>query len=196
MLAIDTDNLDLAQEHMAAIDVLRVAKNAFLWLATAAVLLHLAAFVFVFSRGEDFDTFGPWPDRIDQSLAIAGFVARAGVLVINGIFLISLLVCLSARMGGAAAMARGSVFALASLAMVTPWINASDSPALTSALSGGSAIYRYIAGDATLGFIGVVRFIVCPAIVVALLLGAQWSYRRAYRKMTLAPPARLPIHEV
>lgn len=196
MLPIETDDLDLAQEHMAAIDVLRVAKNAFIWLAAAAVILHLVAFILVFAARDNIDTMGPWPDRLDQSLAVAGFVARASVLVINGIFLISLLVCLSARMGGAAALARGSVFALAALAMVTPWINASDSPAFTTALSGGAAIYRVIAGDVGLGMIGIIRFIVCPAVVVGLLLGGQWCYRRAYRRMTLSPPARLPIHEV
>lgn len=181
---------------MAAIDVLRIAKNAFLWLAVASVILHLIAFGVVFARSDNVDSVGPWSDRFDQSLAVAGFVARAGVLVINGIFLISLLVCLSARMGGAAALARGSVFALAALAMVTPWVNASDSPGFTSALYGTANLYRFGATDTGLGFIGVVRFAICPLIVILLLLGAQWSYRKAYRKMTLAPPARLPIHEV
>ena len=32
---------EIAREHQAALDVLRVAKNAFFWLAVAAVALHL-----------------------------------------------------------------------------------------------------------------------------------------------------------
>lgn len=181
---------------MAAIDVLRVAKNAFLWLATAAIGVHLAAFVIVVMRTDGAEGLGRWADRFDQTLSIAGFVARASVLVINGIFLISLLVCLSARMGGAAALARGSVFALAALAMVTPWISPSDSPGFTSALYGSADIYRAGRADAALGGIGMVRFGLCPVVVVVLMLLSQWSYRRAYRKMAIAPPTRLPIHEV
>ena len=181
---------------MAAIDVLRAAKNAFLWLAIAAIGLHLVAFAVVFSTSDDADGVGSWSDRFDQSLTMAGFVARAGVFVVNGIFVMSLLVCLSARMGGAAALARSAVSALAALAMVTPWINASESASFTTALYGSTDIYRAVGGDSALGFIGFVRFGVCPVIVILLMLFAQWNYRLAYRKMTLSPAGRLPIHEV
>lgn len=196
---IEADDLDFAQEHMAAIDVLRVAKNAFVWLAIAAIGLHLFAFAAVMASSGSDDAgsgFGPWSDRFDQALAIAGFTARASVLVVNGIFLISLLVCLSAKMGGAAGLARGSVWSLVALAMVTPWINAGDSVGFTSALYGTADLYRATGADAALGFMGGVRFGLCPLLVIAMLLASQWSYRAAHRRMTLAPPTRLPIHEV
>jgi len=196
---IETDELDLAQEHMAAIDVLRVAKNAFVWLAIAAVLLHLVAFGAVMAAADSEGgqgAFGAWSDRFDQALSIAGFVARASVLVINGIFLISLLVCLSAKMGGAAGLARGCVWALVALALVTPWINAGDSAGFTSALYGTADLYRATGADAALGWMGAVRFGLCPILVIAMLLASQWSYRAAHHRMSLAPPARLPIHEV
>lgn len=181
---------------MAAIDVLRVAKNAFLWLAVAAIALHLVAFAVVFSASDDAASIGSWSDRFDQPLTMAGFVARAGVFVVNGIFVISLLVCLSARMGGAAALARGTVSAMAALAMVLPWINANDTLNMTTALYGSADVYRVVGGDAALGAIGFIRFAVCPIIVILLMFLAQWNYRLAYRKMTLSPAARLPIHEV
>jgi len=193
---IETQDIDLAHEHMAAIDVFRIAKNAFLWLAAGAIGVHLVAFVVVLVRSDGAEGLGPWADRFEQTLAVAGFVARASVLVINGIFLISLLVCLSARMGGAAALARGSVFALVALAMVTPWISPSDSPGFTSALYGSADIYRAGRADAAIGGIGFIRFGLCPILVVVMMLLSQWSYRRAYRKMVIAPPTRLPIHEV
>ena len=178
---------------------MRVAKNAFVWLAIGAVLLHLAAFVSIAApsveRNGDVRS-DTWVDGFDSALQIAGFAARASVLVVNGIFLISLLICLSARMGGAAGLARGCVWALAALAMVTPWVNPAGAAGFTSALYGTADLYRATGAEAGVGWIDVIRFGVCPLAVIAALVASQWSYRSAHRRMTLAPPARLPIHEV
>jgi len=197
----NTPSRETPREYVAALDVLRVAKNTFLWLAVAAILFHVTAWLFAQSASASIsDTAATgevrhWAARLESSLAVAGFVARASVLIVTGVWIVSLLVSLSGRLGGAAGLARACVWSLGALALVTPWVhvNAQQTAAL------GSALYGYDQVDQAVdvgGILGIVRFVLCPLLVVACLLVGQIHFRRAYRKITLAPPPRLPIHEV
>ena len=180
---------------MAALEVFRLAKNAFFWLALAAVVLHLVSWMVIqygdrseVSTALDFlseEAGGEqrWIDRMESSLVAAGFVAFAAVLVVLGTYVMSMLVSLSARMGGAAGLAKASVWSLAALALVMPWVRIDP-----TALSAYQSTFD--------GLLSFVRFAFCPVLVAFFLLMGQLHFRRAYRKITIVPSTRLPIHEV
>lgn len=199
-----TTHRDTAREHLAAFDVLRFAKNAFLWLAVVAVLFHLAAWLIMrgsAAQGADAVASGVHhvsTGRFESSLAVAGFVARASVLIVVGILIMSLLISLSGRLGGAAGLAKACVWSLAALALLTPWVRvqAEQAAGLGSALYGYDQLDRAVADGSAGGALGVVRFGLCPLLVVVCLVLGQIHFRKAYRKMTIAPTPKLPIHEV
>lgn len=199
-----TTHRDSEREHLAAFDVLRIAKNAFLWLAAVAILFHLAAWLIMrggAAQGADAAASGVHhvsTGRFESSLAVAGFVARASVLIVVGILIMSLLVSLSARLGGAAGLARACVWSLAALALVTPWVRVQTEQAadLGSALYGYDQLDRAVADGSAGGALAIVRFGLCPLLVVVCLALGQIHFRKAYRKMTIAPAPKLPIHEV
>jgi hypothetical protein len=195
---------DTAREHLAAFDVLRFAKNAFLWLAVAAVLFHLGAWWSLRGQAmEEGDAVSSAvrhvsTGRFESSLAVAGFVARASVLIVAGVLIVSLLVSLSGRLGGAAGLARACVWFLAALALVTPWVRVQTEVAagLGSALYGFDELDRSVADGSAGGILAILRFGLCPVLVVVCLVLGQIHFRRAYRSMTITPPPKLPIHEV
>jgi len=220
----DATGRGLSREHLAALDVLRHAKNVFFWLVIVAVALHVAAWIVVrhtdalrplqplIVYGGDEDGVGQpiptedqliaaghWKVGIGWALALAGFVGRASALVVTGVMLLSLLVSLSARLGGAADLAKSFVWALAALAMLVPWLRApEEAAALASAFYGLEDLSSVASGEdgAAGGVLSVVRFLVCPIMVAVFLLVAQHRFRRAYAQITAAPGAKLPIHEV
>jgi len=195
---------EIAREHQAALDVLRVAKNAFFWLVVAAVALHLVTWSVV-QFGGDRDAYYDepasletgrglaqgWVEGLGSSLAVAGFIGRASALIVASIFVVSLLVSLSAKLGGAADLARACVWSLAALALVTPWAG------LPSALSSVDEFYLSPGGEgAAGGVISLVRFGLCPVLVVACLVLGQVRFRRAHRRITRVRTSKLPIREV
>ncbi len=190
---------EIAREHQAALDVLRVAKNAFFWLAVAAVVLHIVAWSVVQFGGdaEAGDGYARgWTDDLGASLAVAGFIGGAAALIVASVFVVSLLVSLSAKLGGAADLARACVWSLAALALVTPWSLAALAlvtpwSGLPSALSGLDEFYASAGG--TISF---VRFGLCPVLVVVCLSLGQMRFRRAYRRITRVRTSKLPIREV
>jgi hypothetical protein len=215
---------ELCREHLAVLDVLRHAKNLFFWLAIVAVALHVVSWMIVRYT----DTLNPhrplleyrsaaggltppmptaaqltaahrWEVALGSALALGGFVGRASTLVVTGVFIIALLVSLTARLGGAADLARACVWSLAALAMLVPWIRAArESAAMASAFHGLEELSRAYGGgtDAGGGLLPLVRFLICPILVAVFLLVAQLRFRRARAHIRAAPGARLPIHEV
>ncbi len=187
---------EIAREHQAALDVLRVAKNAFFWLAVAAVVLHLVAWSAV-QFGVDSDAYytatvssesGGWGGRLIASIAVVGFIGRASILIVASVFVVSLMVSLSAKLGGAADLAKACVWSLAALALVVPWTG------LPSALPGVDAFDA--APGTGGGVISFVRFGFCPLLVVGCLVLGQVRFRRAYRRITRVRTSKLPIREV
>lgn len=189
---------DATREHFLALDVLRHAKNVFLWLAFVAVAVHLVLYA-VARRLESSDPVSRWQPRMEGLLAAAGFVGRASVFVVSGILLISLLICLIARLGGAAALARACVWSLAASALLVPWVRVGfqEMPDVSSAFYGVDELTRRpVDGDATTSFFAFLRFALCPVLVAAALGLSQRWFAAAYRKMTALPAAKLPIREV
>ncbi len=202
MEPVETPSRERIREHREALDVLRTAKNAFLVMAAAAVVLHLVSWLSVqfgteatsdreYAAFDDVDAFGEeapsggprWVDRMGTALVVAGFAGFAAVLVLLGIFVISLLVSLSAGLGGAAPLARATVWSLAAMALVMPWVRV-----LPAQIEGMRSVFA--------GTLSVVRFGLCPVLVLACLVLAQHQFRRAYRRISSVPTARLPIMEV
>ncbi len=188
---------EIAREHQAALDVLRVAKNAFLWLAVVAVALHIVAWSVVRVGGDAYYSAEAGGgllrrgiDALCSSLPAAGFVGRASVLIVASIFVVSLLVSLSAKLGGAADLAKACVWSLAALALVTPWTG------LPSALSTYDAFYALQGADGAGGLISFVRFGLCPALVIVCLILGQIRFRWAHRRITRVRTSKLPIREV
>ncbi|MBX3394175.1 MAG: hypothetical protein KF841_02290 [Phycisphaerae bacterium] len=207
---------DLAKECLAAVDVLRTAKNAFFWLAAVAVLIHLTAWFSAGpaasrARGTGATTAanpGVSPESppstgdasshsfaqvIETRLPLVGFVGRASVLVCCGVFVLCLLISLTGRIGGAAGFAKACVWSLGALAMVTPWVGADSRQlwAFRSAFFDGDELYSF--DD---GFVALIRFVLCPLLVIAFLVIAQLQFRSSYRQVTLPASGRLPIHEL
>ncbi len=212
----DYSTTDLTREHLAALDVLRYAKNAFFSLALAAILLHIVAWIVVAHT----DTLGPllpsalsadsaavapteaqitsarrWELALQSSLTLGGFVGRASALVLCGVYVLTLLISLAARLGGAGHLARACVWSLAAVAVLVPWLHAPQE-ALTaySAFYGLEELSRSAAESG--GFLAVVRFLLCPLLVAVFLVAAQIRFRHGYVQITAAPGARLSIHEV
>lgn len=209
----DRVNRDIARECMTALDVLRVAKNAFFWIAVVTIGLHLAAWFGARTGGAasspggeasavegetggaetDFDASNRTTQAIESQLSLIGFVGRSSVLIVNGAFMLALFVVLIGRLGGTAGLTKACVWSLASLAMVAPWVSAETRPMIVFR----SAFYTrddiYSSGD---GWIVLVRFVVCPVLVAVFLLVAQLEFRAAYKRITAPSGARLPIHEV
>ena len=129
---------EVGREHLAALDVLRHAKNTFLWLAVVAVLFHVVLWI-IFRRVVAADPANQFEQSTEWMLAIAGFVGRSSTLVVAGVFVVILLLSLSARLGGAAGLAKACVWSLAALAMLVPWarITIEDVVGISSALPGG-----------------------------------------------------------
>ena len=219
---LDAHSRELTREHLAALDALRIAKNAFLWLAAVAIALHICAWWIVkgdgvraesaWQQGDaqplSVSTDRPaadrdahrWNARLESALIVAGFVGRSSVLVIAGLFIISLLVSLSAKLGGAAALAKACVWALAALALVTPWVRV-DSERMIGLRSGLYGIDELhvmptMSGSFMDELVSVVRFVLCPLLVALFLVLGQLQFRKAYRKIILAPKTKLPIREV
>jgi hypothetical protein len=196
----ETQSREAGREHLAALDVLRHAKNAYLWLAVVAVAFHVLLWI-IFRRVDSADPANP-AGRFEQSLewmlAIAGFVGRASALVVAAVFLVILLISLNARLGGAAGLAKACVWSLVALAMLVPWVRISseDVASIPSAVYGADELPKHGNGDGVEAFFAFVRFFVCP-ILVALFLGiAQQRFRSAYRRIMMTTSARLPIREV
>ncbi len=201
----DSANREIARESLVALDVLRVAKNAFFWVAVVTVALHLAAWFMARSRAAPATPAGTAvvetevriSDRIAQSLeqqlSLIGFVGRSSVLVVNGAFMLALFVSLVGRLGGAAGLTKSCVWALAALAMVAPWVSAD----VRQMISFRSAFFAedelYSTGD---GVVVLVRFVICPLLVAVFLLIAQLEFRSVYRRISAPSGTRLPIHEV
>ncbi|HVP11973.1 MAG TPA: hypothetical protein VMV94_12400 [Phycisphaerae bacterium] len=188
---------EAGREHLAALDVLRHAKNAFLWLSVVAVVFHVFLWI-IFRRLNSGEGASQFEQSIEWMLAIAGFVARASTLVVAGVFIVILLLSLSARLGGAAGLAKACVWSLAALAMLVPWarISSEDVASIPSAIYGADELAKRGGGDGADAFFTFVRFFLCP-ILVALFLGiAQHRFRSAYRRITMASSTKLPIREL
>lgn len=207
---------DIAKECLAAVDALRTAKNAFFWLAAVAVFIHLAAWFSAGPSASRARATGATPTAtpassadtppstsnehgssfaqvLETRLTLVGFVGRASVLVCCGAFILCLLVSLTGRIGGAAGFAKSCVWSLGALAMVTPWVGADSRQlwAFRSAFFDGDELYSF--GD---GFVALIRFVLCPLLVMAFLVIAQLQFRSSYRQVTLPASGRLPIHEL
>ncbi|MFQ5411000.1 MAG: hypothetical protein ACE5EC_01835 [Phycisphaerae bacterium] len=201
---------EITREHLAALGIFRIARNAFFALAVFAVALHLGSW-FLVQTGDDtssiraaapwqnqpiehdgqsenrIDDSGRWSHRMESALKMAGYVGRASALVIAGVYIVSLLVSLSGRLGGAASLAKACVWSLAALALVTPWVAAG---------SGSSNSAFYGVDELMDSSVSIVRYVLCPLLVVVFLTLAQFEFRSAYRKISMLPSTKLPIHEV
>ncbi len=192
-------NRELGKEFLSAVDVLRHAKNPCLWQTFVAVLFHLIALV-LFRQSQAGGAGGRWEPGIEWMLAVSGFIGRASALIVAGVLIVSLLASLTARLGGAAALAKSCVWAMAALAMLVPWVRVAPEDILSvpSAFYGIDELSRQAdlgpsTGDVLFGYL---RFVLCPLLVAALLGVAQYWYRSAYVRRTALPSAKLPIREV
>ncbi len=196
---VETLGRDVGREHLLALEVLRHAKNAFLWLALAAVALHVFLW-FMVRRAEASDAAARWQDGLEWMLAVAGFVGRGSVIIVAGISVVVLLIGLNAKLGGTAALARACVWSLAALAMLVPWVRiaSDDLVGIPSAFYEADELSRRAGGSTSLtdAFFLFVRFVICPVLVGGLLGLAQYWFRAGYRRMTATPAAKLPIREV
>jgi len=190
---LDSVSREISREYVATLDVLRHAKNVFFWLAIVAVGLHVVLW-FTLRGGDSTHAARQWDLTVEWALAMAGFVGRVSVLIVAGVFTLALLISLTARLGGAASLAKACIWSLAALAMLVPWVRIT--PDDVAGVS--SAFYEFEELNRGTGdtFFAFVRFCLCPLLVAAFLVAAQYCYRSAHRKMTLHPAAKLPIHEV
>ncbi|MFQ5412336.1 MAG: hypothetical protein ACE5EC_08550 [Phycisphaerae bacterium] len=212
----DIHDRELAREHLAALGILRLSRNAFYALAVLAVVLHLGCWFLArtahppppsrsaapwqdhtTSPGEAIsrtarstDGMDRWTGRMESALKAAGFIGRASALVIAGVYIIALLVSLSGRLGASSSLAKACVWSLAALALVTPWVAAGSNQPDSS----NSAFYG--ADELMDSSVSIVRYVLCPLLVVVFLTLAQFEFRAAYRKISMLPSTRLPIHEV
>ena len=217
---VESTTRDLYREHLGTLDVLHYAKDVFFWLALLAVALHVMCWIVVGytdtlaplapttlspdsgGRGsampteEQLSSARRWQAAVRAALALGGFVGRASTLVMAGILTIALLVSLSARLGGAADLARACVWSLVALAMLVPWLRAPDEVAGISSALGGMDDLTRASTTGGGGLLSAVRFLLCPLLVGAFLVLAQINYRHAHRRITAAPGTRLPIREV
>ncbi len=195
----DLLNREEGREHFAALEVLRHAKNVFLWLAFVAVALHVVSWLMLRQADSPQGT-RDWELTAEWMLAMAGFVARCSVLVVTGVFVMALLVSLSAKLGGAAGLAKAGVWSLAALAMLVPWVRLSSEDVIniSSAIYGVDELSAHGpgGGSGADAFFSVVRFGICPILVVVCLGAAQYCYRNVYRRIAKPLAARLPIREV
>ncbi|HWL94537.1 MAG TPA: hypothetical protein VNT79_13515 [Phycisphaerae bacterium] len=217
MEANNAGSRDIARESLTALDVLRTAKNAFFWLALIAIALHFIAWFGASSRGSDdagalrqeSETPGlttpagnesrrdDWPEpftrAVESRLSLIAFVGRASVLVCAGAYVICLLVSLVGRVGGTVGFTKACIWSLAALAMVTPWVGA-DARQLTAFRS---AFYAedelFTIGD---GLVSLIRFVLCPLLVIIFLVFAQLQFRTSHRRVSVPTTGRLSIHEV
>lgn len=218
---------ELRREHLAALDALRHAKNMAFWLAVMAIVVHLATWYAVrhtalldarSADGATTATAGStagagaaaaarmWELRLSSALDVAGFVGRASIVLALGLYILSLLVSLSARLGGAAGMARACVWALLALALLVPWDRmtpdeVSNLPSafygmedvvragLDGSAAGGALLHAWSAAD-------VIRFAAYPLVILALVVVAQLAYRSGYQRAAGSPAVRLPMREV
>jgi len=196
---VETVSRDAGREHIVALDALRYAKNAFLWLTIVSVAFHLVLWVIV-RWAETPDAAARWQDTLEWMLAVAGFVGRASAVVVAGVSVLVLLIGLNARLSGTAALAKACVWSLVALALVVPWvrITAEDMAGIPSAFFEAEELARRVGGsmnraDAVFSF---VRFVICPILVAVSLGTAQYWFYAGYRRMTTLSTGKLPIREV
>ncbi|MFH1417754.1 MAG: hypothetical protein ABII12_05635 [Planctomycetota bacterium] len=196
---MDVLSREEGREHLAALEVLRHAKNVFIWLALVAVVLHVLSWIML-RQASSPQAARDWELTAEWMLAMAGFVARASVLVVTGVFVLALLVSLSAKLGGAAGLAKTCVWSLAALAMLVPWVRLSseDVVNISSAVYGVDELSAHGpgAGGGADAFFSFVRFGICPILVAVCLGAAQYCFRSVYRRIAMPSATRLPIREV
>lgn len=217
--ASDSTSQDYRREHLAALDVLRHAKNMTFWLGMFAILAHVGTWYAVRHTKlltgptvADMDTsaagstaslddatrINQWEMRLDSTLGVAGLVGRAAIVLLMGLYVLSLLVGLSARLGGAAGMAKSCVWSLLALALLVPWDRLSSEPVVAGNLP--SAFYSLddvTRATVTSGFNlpDTIRFAAFPLVILILLISAQVTYRAGYARIVAAPAARVPMRE-
>jgi hypothetical protein len=229
----DVISRDLSREHVAALDTLRHAKSAAFWLAVIAILVHVAAWYLVrytdvldsaasatTNVADASDTMNGdevadrWESRLQAALGVAGFVGRAAVVVLVGLLMLSVLVSLSARLGGAAGLSKAFVWSLLALAMLVPWDRLTPDEVKSvpaafysmSDLTGVSDDPNAVAvagdridlkdADTMAKVLDGMRYAGYPLIVLLVLIAAQSNFRAGYRRVVIAPTARLPMREV
>ncbi len=221
---------ELTRDHVAALDTLRHAKNVFFWLAMISVVAHVGSWyvarhtsaldaairVTTLDLGGD-ATAGPpseaefvkadrWRVATESALAIGGFAGRASIVMLVALYMLGLLVNLSARLGGAAGMAKGCVWSLFALAALVPWnrLTAPEVSGIPPAFFSYDDLIGYINGPiaddeaaaAGADWQETVRFAIYPLLLGLVLVVAQLSYRAGYRRVESSPSARLPMREV
>ncbi|MCZ6699424.1 MAG: hypothetical protein O7D94_10880 [Planctomycetota bacterium] len=131
---------ELGREHLAALDVLRITKNLFFWLAIVAIVAQVGSWYVVrhtdkldnadraITVGEassptqaEIDLSRRWARGTESAVSLAGFVGRVSVVMVGGLMVLALLVSLSARLGGAAGITRAVRWSLLALALLVPW---------------------------------------------------------------------------
>ena len=214
----DSTGQEYRREHLAALDVLRHAKNMTFWLGLLAILAHVGAWYSVrhtnllAAQTAQIDTSTPgstasvddtvranqWESRLDGTLGVAGLVGRAAIVLLMSLYVLSLLVGLSARLGGAAGMAKSCVWSLLALALLVPWDRLASDPAAAGNLP--SAFYSL--DDVTRATVATgfnladtIRFAAFPLVILVLLVSAQVAYRAGYSRIVAAPAARVPMRE-
>ncbi len=217
---------ELSREHLAALDVLRIAKNVFFWLALVSIVALMGSWYVVRHTHKLDNAFqaitvepgvavpseaartsaARWLHATESSVALAGFVGRASIVMLVGLSVLGLLVSLSARLGGASGMARAGVWSMMALAMIVPWeglmpAGGSNLPSVFYDMTDLNAIGASVASTAdghaaTTSWLELVRFCLYPLLVAAVLVAAQLAYRRGYRRIVMSPDTRLPIREV
>ena len=214
----DSVTQEFRREHLAALDVLRHAKNMTFWLAMLAILAHVGAWYAVRhttllngqTSGEvDTSTAGStagvgdankayqWEVRIEGTLGVAGLIGRAAIVLLMSLYVLSLLVSLSARLGGAAGMAKACVWSLLAMALLVPWdrVTPQEYSNLPSAFFSLDDVTR---AAVTTGWdlSDTIRFAAFPLVILMLLMAGQWAYRSGYARIVAAPAARLAMREV
>lgn len=221
---------ELGREHLAALDVLRLAKNLFFWLAIVSILAQVGSWYIVLHTdklenadraltiGEGGEATGPtqadidrswrWARGTDSAVSLGEFVGRVSVFMVVGLMVLSLLVSLSARLGGAAGIAKAGVWSILALGMLVPWDSLTPEAvtkvpaAFCSFEELNDARFRDLSAavemvdNASANWKDTVRFCVYPLLLAVVLGASQLSYRRGYRKIVLSPVTRLPLHEV
>lgn len=217
--APDSTGQDYRREHLAALDVLRHAKNMTLWLGVLAILAHVGSWYAVrhtkllsgpttaeldtsaagsTANLDDATRANQWEMRLDSTLGVAGLVGRAAIVLLLGLYLLSLQVSLSARLGGAAGMAKSCVWMLLALSLLVPWDRLSSAPVAGGNLP--SAFYSLddvtrVAVASGFNLPDTIRFAAFPLVILILLISAQVTYRSGYARVVAAPAARVPMRE-
>ncbi len=207
-----------AMEYAAAFKTIRCAKNLFIFLVLAAIVVQLASFVMVEFVGVADEMYAAstaggvetkpaeaspngWVELMHWLLPGVKFVAVVAAAILSLTLLVGLKISLVGRLGGAAGLVSAFFWSLILLAMVTPWQKVLNSSFACGALynyghlAGEAAKIKPSWGAAGVGLVDKIlyyaRFIAYPVLAVFVLLIVQVKWSRGFSQM-ISPPKQQP----